>query len=104
VLGDVVGRTESDARRYLTDRGYQVNNRIVTGNPTPRGMVVRATAQDGLLREGGTVMLEISDGVYRNPAPAEPSPSPDADPAPAPQPIPGVRQEDIDALLDAFGL
>ncbi|WIM71157.1 transglycosylase domain-containing protein [Corynebacterium suedekumii] len=104
VLGDVVGRTESDARRYLTDRGYQVNTRIVTGNPTPRGMVVRATAQDGLLREGGTVMLEISDGVYRAPAPAEPSPSPDAGPEPAPQPIPGVRQEDIDALLDAFGL
>lgn len=112
VLGSVVGRNEDDARDHLEGLGYKVTTRTVTGQFMPRGHVARAVPEGGLLTDGGTVILEISDGVAPQRPPAEENNGQDESDAPTstrrPSPIPGIRQEDIDSLRDqvrdAFGL
>lgn len=111
-VSSTTGLNEQEARRLLEEEGYDVVTRTVAGNGTPRGYVVRAVPQGGLLTPGGTVVLELSDGT--SPAPA-PAPAPevrvdgDAEDAPTPRQAPGrpqVTTEDLEEiagrLLDVF--
>ncbi|RNE49024.1 transglycosylase domain-containing protein [Corynebacterium alimapuense] len=110
-LEAVVGLSESNARSSLERFGYSVTTRTVTGSFMPRGYVVRAVAEDGILRDGGTVILEISDGVVPTPTATTTTSTPTSTEAPTSEPepadpLPGVTQEDVDnlreQLLDAF--
>lgn len=76
-MPDVVGLPEADARRVLEQAGYGVQSVTVGGTGRPRG-IVSGVRVPGVLLQGGTVTLEISDGS--RPAPR---------PAPAPGPRPG---------------
>lgn len=101
-LADAAGLDEQSARSMLQQRGYQVTTRTVPGNGTPRGRVIQAVPESGLLRDGGTVVLEISDGA------APPRPTNDDDPAAGLEGIPGITDGDIEQLReqlrDAFGI
>ncbi len=74
MVSETAGMSEEDARRYLEERGYEVDVRRVPDAELPRGYVVRALAENGLLNTGGRVLLELSDGT-------RPAPEPEEDPA-----------------------
>lgn len=99
-LAQVVGLTEADARRRLEAEGYQVTVRNTPGSQ-PRGRVERALPQ-GVLRPGGTVVLEISTG------PAPRTTAPTTSPRESRPALPEITQDDIDSLTtqlrDVFGL
>lgn len=70
LLRDVLGMSEASARRQIESRNYRVTTRTVAGNGRPRGTVVSATPEGGVLPNGGTVILNISDGSAAPAAPA----------------------------------
>lgn len=91
--------TEEEARKRLTEAGYKVTTRTVPGMGIARGDVVRAVPQDGQLRKGGTVILELSDGT--RPAPtSRPTPAPDA--VQPPPELPSFNSEDLENLTNEF--
>lgn len=75
-MPDVVGMQEAEAREALEEAGYGVQSTTVGQTGMPRG-TVSGVRTPGVLLQGGTVTLEISDGTRPAPAPA---------PAPAPRP------------------
>ena len=75
-MPDVVGMQEAEAREVLEEAGYGVQSTTVGQTGMPRG-TVSGVRTPGVLLQGGTVTLEISDGTRPAPAPA---------PAPAPRP------------------
>lgn len=71
MVSETAGMNEVDARRYLEERGYEVNVRRIPDEDLPSGYVVRALAENGLLNTGGRVILELSDGTRPTPEPDE---------------------------------
>ncbi|WP_338122256.1 transglycosylase domain-containing protein [Corynebacterium xerosis] len=75
----VEGMQEADARKTLEDAGYKVDSVTASQTGRPRGTVTGVRVP-GLLLEGGTVTLEVSDGSRRPPPPrttqAPPRPAP----------------------------
>ena len=80
-MPDVVGMQEAEAREVLEEAGYGVQSTTVGQTGMPRG-TVSGVRTPGVLLQGGTVTLEISDGT-------RPAPRPAPAPAPAPAPRPG---------------
>jgi len=78
---DVVGMSQADATRALTNAGFQVS--AVDGSgPPPKGSVT-SMAPNGSAIPGSVVTIYISDGTQREvPTPSAPAPGP----APAPPP------------------
>lgn len=78
-LPPVEGMQEADARKTLEDAGYKVDSVTASQTGRPRGTVTGVRVP-GLLLEGGTVTLEVSDGSRRPPPPrttqAPPRPAP----------------------------
>lgn len=78
-LPPVEGMQEADARKTLEDAGYKVDSVTASQTGRPRGTVTGVRVP-GLLLEGGTVTLEVSDGSRRPPPPrttqAPPRPTP----------------------------
>lgn len=78
-LPRVEGMQEADARKTLEDAGYKVDSVTASQTGRPRGTVTGVRVP-GLLLEGGTVTLEVSDGSRRPPPPrttqAPPRPAP----------------------------
>nr|WP_268913676.1 transglycosylase domain-containing protein [Corynebacterium uropygiale] len=66
-----VGSKEEDARRFLSDRGYKVSSRMVAGDGSPQGTVLRVVSADGSpMVKDSEVVMEISDGTRpRRPEP-----------------------------------
>lgn len=90
LLNELVGMREAAARSRVTAEGFQVSTRSVSDSGQPRGTVVSATPEGGVLGDDGTVVLSISDGTS---------------PAPVPAPRPTVQaptDEDIAAIEDAI--
>lgn len=59
-----IGRKEDEARRILSERGYDVSTRMVTGDGSPMGTVMRVvSANGGPVVKGSAVVMEISDGT-----------------------------------------
>ncbi len=71
-LPQVVGMQEADARKVLEEAGYKVDSVIASQTGRPRGTVTGVRVP-GLLLDGGTVTMEVSDGT-RRPPPPRPSP------------------------------
>lgn len=67
-LPPVEGMQEADARKTLEDAGYKVDSVTASQTGRPRGTVTGVRVP-GLLLEGGTVTLEVSDGSRRPPPP-----------------------------------
>ncbi|WP_080793097.1 transglycosylase domain-containing protein [Corynebacterium pacaense] len=102
LLRDVVGMSETSARRQLESKNYRVTTRTVAGNGRPRGTVVSANPEGGVLSNGGTVVLSISDGSAAAPAaPAQP-PAPGGEPA-APPEAPSLEDAINDAVRQLLG-
>ena len=100
LLNQVVGQSEASARRTLEAKGYKVTTRSVSGAGSARGTVVRATPQGAVLIDGGTVILDISDGT--SPAPAATN-NDDSDDGDTPAPSTNNRGTTIeDAINDAI--
>ncbi|MFD8879908.1 transglycosylase domain-containing protein [Corynebacterium xerosis] len=78
-LPPVEGMQEADARKTLENAGYKVDSVTASQTGRPRGTVTGVRVP-GLLLEGGTVTLEVSDGSRRPPPPrttqAPPRPAP----------------------------
>lgn len=86
-MPDVIGMEEARARQVLEDAGYGVQSTTVGQTGMPRGTVA-GVRTPGVLLDGGTVTLEISDGTRPAPRPAPP-------PAPGPRPGGGPNYIDI---------
>ncbi len=100
LLNQVVGQSEASARRTLEAKGYKVTTRSVSGAGSARGTVVSATPQGAVLIDGGTVILDISDGT--SPAPAATN-NDDSDDGDTPAPSTNNRGTTIeDAINDAI--
>ncbi|QDQ19890.1 transglycosylase domain-containing protein [Corynebacterium glutamicum] len=100
LLNQVVGQSEASARRTLEAKGYKVTTRSVSGAGSARGTVVSATPQGAVLIDGGTVILNISDGT--SPAPAATN-NDDSDDGDTPAPSTNNRGTTIeDAINDAI--
>ncbi|AGN17945.1 penicillin-binding protein 1B [Corynebacterium glutamicum Z188] len=100
LLNQVVGQSEASARRTLEAKGYKVTTRSVSGAGSARGTVVSATPQGAVLIDGGTVILDISDGT--SPAPAATN-NDDSDDGGTPAPSTNNRGTTIeDAINDAI--
>lgn len=100
LLNQVVGQSEASARRTLEAKGYKVTTRSVSGAGSARGTVVSATPQGAVLIDGGTVILNISDGT--SPAPAATN-NDDSDNGDTPAPSTNNRGTTIeDAINDAI--
>lgn len=100
LLNQVVGQSEASARRTLEAKGYKVTTRSVSGAGSARGTVVSATPQSAVLIDGGTVILDISDGT--SPAPAATN-NDDSDDGDTPAPSTNNRGTTIeDAINDAI--
>lgn len=100
LLNQVVGQSEASARRTLEAKGYKVTTRSVSGTGSARGTVVSATPQGAVLIDGGTVILDISDGT--SPAPAATN-NDDSDDGDTPAPSTNNRGTTIeDAINDAI--
>ena len=100
LLNQVVGQSEASARRTLEAKGYKVTTRSVSGAGSARGTVVSATPQGAVLIDGGTVILDISDGT--SPAPAATNHD-DSDDGDTPAPSTNNRGTTIeDAINDAI--
>ncbi|OKX90191.1 penicillin-binding protein [Corynebacterium glutamicum] len=100
LLNQVVGQSEAFARRTLEAKGYKVTTRSVSGAGSARGTVVSATPQGAVLIDGGTVILNISDGT--SPAPAATN-NDDSDDGDTPAPSTNNRGTTIeDAINDAI--
>ncbi|MFD5868287.1 transglycosylase domain-containing protein [Corynebacterium sp. NPDC060344] len=67
-LPQVEGMQESDARKTLEEAGYKVESTTASQTGRPRGTVTGVRVP-GLLLDGGTVTLEVSDGTRRPPPP-----------------------------------
>lgn len=80
-LPQVEGMQEADARKTLEEAGYKVESVTASQTGRPRGTVTGVRVP-GLLLDGGTVTLEVSDGTRRPPPPRTTQ-------APAPRPSPG---------------
>lgn len=100
LLNQVVGQSEASARRTLEAKGYKVTTRSVSGAGSARGTVVSATPQGAVLIDGGTVILDISDGTSPAPAATNNDDSADGD---TPAPSTNNRGTTIeDAINDAI--
>ncbi|MDO5372029.1 MAG: transglycosylase domain-containing protein [Corynebacterium glutamicum] len=100
LLNQVVGQSEASARRTLEAKGYKATTRSVSGAGSARGTVVSATPQGAVLIDGGTVILDISDGT--SPAPAATN-NDDSDDGDTPAPSTNNRGTTIeDAINDAI--
>ncbi|AYJ33254.1 PASTA domain-containing protein [Corynebacterium xerosis] len=86
-LPPVEGMQEADARKTLEDAGYKVDSVTASQTGRPRGTVTGVRVP-GLLLEGGTVTLEVSDGSRRPPPPRTTQAPPRTTQAP-PRPSPG---------------
>lgn len=74
-LPSVEGMQEADARKVLEAAGYKVSTVTASQTGRPRG-TVSGVRVPGLLLEGGTVTIEVSDGSRRPEPPRAPSPPP----------------------------
>lgn len=83
LLNQVVGQSEASARRTLEAEGYKVTTRSVSGAGSARGTVVSAMPQGAVLIDGGTVILDISDGTSPSPAATDDDDAAGDTPAPA---------------------
>ena len=100
LLNQVVGQSEASARRTLEAKGYKVTTRSVSSAGSARGTVVSATPQGAVLIDGGTVILDISDGTSPAPAATNNDDSADGD---TPAPSTNNRGTTIeDAINDAI--
>lgn len=71
LLNSLRGMTEAAAKKKVEAEDYTATTRTVSGSGRPRGTVVIARPEGGVLNDGGTIILDISDGTSPAPAPTE---------------------------------
>ncbi len=95
-LPSVEGMQEADARRTLEKAGYKVETVTASQTGRPRGTVTGVRVP-GLLLDGGTVTLEVSDGTRR------PAPPPRTSTPPPPSPGAGLPDLPDSITIPGFG-
>lgn len=105
-ITELTGQSEAAARRAAEAEGYRVTTRSVSATGRPRGTVVAARPENGTLVDGGTIILDISDGSSPTPPPASnPDTTQDAPTrrttSPTTPPAPTV-QDGVNAINDAL--
>lgn len=83
LLNSLRGMTEAAAKKKVESEDHTATTRTVSGSGRPRGTVVIARPEGGVLNDGGTIILDISDGTSPAPAPTEDEEEEEEDSSPA---------------------